>query len=54
MKKITNLEYQSLMFLLSFPLFMGIGISKMINCVGSDIWISMLIGTLIGVFIIFI
>lgn len=54
MKKITNLEYQSLMFLLSFPLFMGIGISKMINCVGSDIWISMLIGTLIGVFIIFV
>lgn len=54
MKKITNLEYQSLMYLLAFPLFMGVGISKMIRDIGSDIWISMLIGTALGLLIIFL
>ena len=51
MKKITNLEYQCLAYLLAFPLFMGIGISKMIRDVGSDVWISMIIGTILGLFI---
>lgn len=54
MKKITNLEYQCLTYLLAFPLFMGIGISKMIRDVGSDVWISMIIGTILGLFIIFL
>lgn len=54
MKKITNLEYQCLAYLLAFPLFMGIGISKMIRDVGSDVWISMIIGTILGLFIIFL
>lgn len=54
MKKINNLEYQCLAYLLAFPLFMGIGISKMIRDVGSDVWISMIIGTILGLFIIFL
>lgn len=54
MKKITNLEYQCLAYLLSFPLFMGIGISKTIRDVGSDVWISMITGTVLGLFIIFL
>ncbi len=54
MKKITNLEYQCLAYLLAFPLFMGIGISKTIRDVGSDVWISMITGTVLGLFIIFL
>ncbi len=48
MKKITNLENISLIYLLTFPLFMGVGFSKIIKNVGSDAWISILIGTIIG------
>lgn len=54
MKKITNYEYQSAVYLLSFPLFMGAGLSKLIAEAQSDIWISIIIGTIFGLIINFI
>ncbi len=54
MKKITKLESVSLIYLLTFPLFMGVGFSKIIKNVGSDAWISILIGTIMGLGINFI
>lgn len=51
MKKITNFENYSLIYLLTFPLFMGIGFSKIIKNVGSDAWISAVIGTFLGLII---
>lgn len=49
--KYNKLEYNSALFLSSISLFLGIGISKIINNVGSDSWISIIIGTLIGLLI---
>ena len=51
MKKITNYEYQSAIYLLSFPLFMGAGLSKLIAEAQSDIWLSIIIGTIFGLII---
>ena len=49
--KYNKLEYNSALFLSSISLFLGIGISKIINSIGSDSWISIILGTFIGLFI---
>ncbi len=54
MKKITNFENYSLIYLLIFPLFMGIGFSKIIKNVGTDAWISAIIGSILGLLINFL
>ena len=51
MQKITNIESKCMQYLLAFPLFMGIGLSKIIKTSGSDSWISILLGTIIGLII---
>lgn len=48
MKKIDNLLFNSSLFLLSFSLFIGLGITKIINTAGTDAWISIILGTFIG------
>lgn len=47
-----KLEYNSSLFLSSISLFLGIGISKIINNVGSDYWLSLILGTSLGLLII--
>lgn len=49
--KYNKLEYNSALFLSSISLFLGIGISKIINNLGSDSWISIILGTLLGLII---
>lgn len=51
MKKITKYEYNSTLFLLARPLFLGFGIYKIIHDVGSYFWISIIIGIILGLFI---
>lgn len=50
--KYNKLEYNTSLFLSSISLFLGIGISKIINNVGQDSWISIILGTLLGLLII--
>lgn len=50
--KYNKLEYNSSLFLSSISPFLGIGISKIINNVSSDYWISIIIGTILGLLII--
>lgn len=50
--KYNKLEYNSSLFLSSISLFLGIGISKIINNVGSDYWLSLILGTFLGLLII--
>ena len=49
--KYNKLEYNSALCLSSISLFLGIGISKIINSIGSDSWISIILGTAIGLLI---
>lgn len=51
--KFNRLEYNSAVFLCCISLFLGIGINKIINNVGSDAWISVIFGSLIGLLIIY-
>lgn len=46
--KYNKLEYNSALFLSSSSLFLGIGISNIINTIGSDSWISIILGTILG------
>ncbi len=48
MNKITKLEYNSTLFLLARPLFLGFGIYKIINDTGSYFWLSIILGIIIG------
>lgn len=48
MKKINNVYYSSV-FLLPFSLFVGLGITKIVNTSGSDSIISIILGTIIGI-----
>ena len=47
MKKINKI-YNSSLFLLPFALFIGLGITKIIRTSGTDAWISVILGTIIG------
>ena len=49
--KYNKLEYNSALYLSSISLFLGIGISKIINSIGSNSWISIILGTAIGLLI---
>lgn len=49
--KYNKLEYNSALFLSSISLFLGVGISKIINSLGSDSWIAIILGTMIGLII---
>ena len=49
--KYNKLEYNSALCLSSISLFLGIGISKIINSIGSNSWISIILGTAIGLLI---
>lgn len=49
--KNTKHEYNSLLYLISQPLFLGIGFIKIIRDVGSDYWISIILGIIIGLLI---
>lgn len=46
--KQTKFEYNSLLFLLARPLFLGFGIYKIINDAGAYYWISIILGILLG------
>ena len=46
-----SFEYNSLSFLITTPLFLGIGFIKIIRDVGNDFWISIIIGILLGLII---
>ena len=48
MKKQDNILYNSSQFLISFSLFIGLGITRIINTAKTDTWISIILGTLIG------
>lgn len=54
MKRITNFEFNAAQFLVSFPFFMGIGISSIIKQAESDIWLVVILGTIIGLGITYI
>lgn len=49
--KNTKYEYNSMLYLISQPLFLGIGFIKIIKDLGSDYWISILLGIILGLFI---
>jgi hypothetical protein len=51
MKKINKDITSASAFLLPFALFIGLGITKAINTAGSDVWISIIIGTVLGLVI---
>ncbi len=51
MKKIDNLLFYNSLFLLPFSLFIGLGITKIINTAKADAWISIILGTFIGLII---
>ncbi|MDD2504879.1 MAG: hypothetical protein PHF21_01235 [Bacilli bacterium] len=51
MKKINNYEYNSTLFLLARPLFLGFGIYQIINQIGSFFWISIILGIFLGLII---
>ncbi len=51
MKKQDNLLFNASLFLLPFSLFIGLGITRIINTVGSDSWISIILGTFLGLLI---
>lgn len=48
MKKQDNLLFNSSAFLLPFSLFIGLGITRIINTARTDSWISIILGTIIG------
>ena len=43
--------YNSSQFLISFSLFIGLGTTRIINSARSDIWISIILGTIIGLIV---
>jgi len=49
-----NHEASRLTFILTLPLFLGIGITRLVSIAHQDIWLSIIIGTLIGTFINFL
>lgn len=51
MKKVPSNQKNSIIYLMSRPLFLGIGFTRIINKVGYDVWISILIGTFISLLI---
>lgn len=51
LKKITKFDNNCAQYLISRPLFLGIGITNIIKNVGSDLWISIIIGTILGLLI---
>ena len=51
MKKIDNLLFNNSLFLLPFSLFIGLGITRIINTAKTDSWISIILGTFIGLLI---
>lgn len=51
MKDVTKYEYNNTLFLLARPLFLGFGIYKIINDVGSYFWISIILGIILGLLI---
>lgn len=51
MDKITKYQYNSILYLLIHPLFLGIGIIQIIKSVGNDYWISITIGIILGLLI---
>lgn len=51
--KYNKLEYNSAIFLSSISLFLGIGINKIIDIAKNDSWISVIIGYLLGLLIIY-
>ncbi len=46
--KNTTSEYNSLLYLISQPLFLGIGFINIIKSLGNDYWIGIIIGLIIG------
>ena len=52
--KLTNIQFIILEFFLTRSLFAGIGYSRMYQSSNKDTWLCMILGTLIGVFIIYI
>ena len=52
--KYNKLEYNSAVFLCIISLFLGIGANRIIDISKNDAWISVIIGSLLGLFIIFI
>ena len=51
MKKIDNILFNSSAFLLPFSLFIGLGITRILNIAKSDTWLSIIIGTFLGLFL---
>ena len=51
MKKTNDLLYNASLFLLPFSLFIGLGITKIINTSRTDLWISIILGTFLGLII---
>lgn len=51
MKRITKHEYNSVIFLLPRPLFLGLGIYRIIHLSGSYFWLSIILGILFGLFL---
>lgn len=49
--KNTKQEYNSLLYLISQPLFLGIGFIKIIRDLENDYWIGIILGVIIGLFI---
>lgn len=54
MKRANNYLYNTSQYLLPFSLFIGLGITKCINTAGNDVWISVILGSMLGLFIIFL
>jgi len=51
MKRTNNILNNTSLFLLPFSLFIGLGITKIINNARTDAWICIILGTVIGLFI---
>lgn len=52
--KYNKLEYNSAVFLCIISLFLGVGVNRIIDISKNDAWISVIIGSLLGLLIIFI
>ena len=46
--KYNKLEYNSAIFLSSISLFLGIGINRVVSIAKNDSWISVIIGSILG------
>ena len=54
MKKISIMQYNALAFLLPITMFFGVGLSNIATSTKESFWISLIIGFILGLFIVFV